>query len=246
MNHASKLCAALCCLSALAVGCGDKAAPEGASSASPAKSSAAAAGSAKVAASASAAATAAPAAAEAGSKEVTGKALLEQLKLPADSSEHKVPDMEGFAFRGPKDAKLSLGSPMDRKKKWGTVSAGGKSAAMLLANHEQDEGEKCMKLADAKAKLAGAKIVRELTLTSAPEESGGKNTDHGETIELVVFERDGKQGFYAHKEFNHGDDSTHVCCAAGAPADAKELKGTADPADVDALSAVCLSMTFSF
>jgi hypothetical protein len=117
---------------------------------------------------------------------------------------------------------------------------------MLLANHEQDEGEKCMKLADAKAKLAGAKIVRELTLTSAPEESGGKNTDYGETIELVVFERDGKQGFYAHKEFNHGDDSTHVCCAAGAPGDAKELSGTADAADVDALSAVCLSMSFSF
>jgi hypothetical protein len=127
MNHSLHLGAAILGLSALSTGCGDKAAPEGASSAAPSKSSAAVASSAKPKASASAAATAAPAADDAGAKEVTGKALLEQLKLPADSTEQKVPDMEGFAFRGPKDAKLSLGSAMDRKKKWGTVSAGGKS-----------------------------------------------------------------------------------------------------------------------
>lgn len=242
MTQLVTTCAAVLALTAVLAACGDDKAAPTATSASAAKSAAPAK---TVAASASAAAPAAPAAAPGEKSEVTGKALLEQLKLPAGSTEHKVPNMEGFAFRGPADAKLSLGGA-GRSKAWGTVSAGGKSAALLLANHEQDEGEKCMKLADAKAKLAGAKIVRELSLTSSPEESGGKNTDHGETIELVVFERDGKQGFYAHKEFNHGDDSTHVCCAAGAPADAKGLTGTADAADVDALSSVCLSMTFSF
>ncbi len=172
--------------------------------------------------------------------------LTKLLKLPEGSAQQKVAGMEGFNFMGPKDTKLADVGAGGRTKKWGTTSFGGMTMATLLANHEQDEGEKCMKLADAKAKLQGAKIVREASHTSEPEKKGETYVDWGEKLELVVFERDGKQGFYAHKEFNHGDDSTHVCCTAGSAADAKDLKGTADPAQIDQMSSVCWSWTFSF
>jgi hypothetical protein len=235
-----------CALSLVA--CGDAAKPAAGSGSAAAKSSAPAA-SAKPAASASAAAappsSAAPAGDAAEPAEIKPDDLLKQLKLPDGSSPQKVPDLEGFMFIAPKGAKLAV-SRTGRVMKWGTLSVGSQSGAILIANHEQDDGEKCLKLADAKKKLGGAKIVRELNLTSEPKQVGEKYTDYGEHIELVVYERDGKRGFYAHKEFNHGDDSTHVCCAAGGTGDVAELKGTAEAADVDALSSVCLSMTFEF
>jgi len=231
-----------------ACGEGAKPASSGASAASPAKSSAPSKSS---AAASSAPAPSAPpsAAAPSGEKQevASGDDFMKLLQLPQGSSVQKVPGMEGFSFSGPKDTKLTkVGADTDRKKVWGTIAFGGQSMAALLANHEQDDGEKCMKLADVKTKLAGAKIVREASYSVPVAEKEGKNTDYGEDIEVVVFERDGKQGFWVHKEFNHGDDSTHICCTAGNPSDAKELKGSVDAAQVDALSSVCLSMTFQF
>ncbi len=230
-------------------GCDNAPAP-GASSASAAAKSSAPAASAKPSAAASAkaaptASAAASAAAGAEPKEITPEDLAKLLKLPDGAKKQKVPGLEGFEVSAPDGVKIAVAGA-NREKKWGTLTSGANKGAILIANHEQDDGEKCMKLADAKAKLAGAKIVKELAHTSQPKEAGGKNTDWGEAIELVVFERDGKQGFYAHKEFNHGDDSTHVCCAAGAPGDVAELKGVGEPAQNDALSSICLSMTFTF
>ena len=213
-----------------------------AASSAGASSAAAPGGTTTAAASAAASAAAAPAAAA----ELTGEAFLKLLKLPEGSKAQSVPGMEGFGFLGPADTKLAdVGA--GRPKKWGTTSFGGMTMATLLVNHEQDEGEKCMKLADAKTKLGSAKIVKEQTFTVPVVEKDGKYTDYGdEAAELIIFERDGKQGFYAHKVFDHGDDATRICCTAGAAADAKELKGSADAAQIEAMSAVCLSWSFKF
>ena len=213
-----------------------------AASSAGASSAAAPGGTTTAAASAAASAAAAPAA----GAELTGEAFLKLLKLPEGSKAQSVPGMEGFGFLGPADTKLAdVGA--GRPKKWGTTSFGGMTMATLLVNHEQDEGEKCMKLADAKTKLGSAKIVKEQTFTVPVVEKDGKYTDYGdEASELIIFERDGKQGFYAHKVFDHGDDATRICCTAGAAADAKELKGSADAAQIEAMSAVCLSWSFKF
>lgn len=262
MNTARPL-ALLSVLSLLALAhCGD--ASKGNASASAAKDASSAkpagSGSAKAASSAGASSAAAPgttttaaasgaasaAAAPAAGAELTGEAFLKLLKLPEGSKAQSVPGMEGFGFLGPADTKLAdVGA--GRPKKWGTTSFGGMTMATLLVNHEQDEGEKCMKLADAKTKLGSAKIVKEQTFTVPVVEKDGKYTDFGdEAAELLIFERDGKQGFYAHKVFDHGDDATRICCTAGAAADAKELKGSADAAQIEAMSAVCLSWSFKF
>ena len=262
MNTARPL-ALLSVLSLLALAhCGDAnksnasaSAGKDASSAKPAGS-----GSAKAASSAGASSAAAPgttttaaasaaasaAAAPAAGAELTGEAFLKLLKLPEGSKAQSVPGMEGFSFLGPADTKLAdVGA--GRPKKWGTTSFGGMTMATLLVNHEQDEGEKCMKLADAKTKLGSAKIVKEQTFTVPVVEKDGKYTDFGdEAAELLIFEREGKQGFYAHKVFDHGDDATRICCTAGAAADAKDLKGSAEPAQIEAMSAVCLSWSFKF
>ena len=262
MNTARPL-ALLSVLSLLALAhCGDAnksnasaSAVKDASSAKPAGS-----GSAKAASSAGASSAAAPgttttaaasaaasaAAAPAAGAELTGEAFLKLLKLPEGSKAQSVPGMEGFGFLGPADTKLAdVGA--GRPKKWGTTTFGGMTMATLLVNHEQDDGEKCMKLADAKTKLGSAKIVKEQTFTVPVVEKDGKYTDFGdEAAELLIFERDGKQGFYAHKVFDHGDDATRICCTAGAAADAKELKGSADAAQIEAMSAVCLSWSFKF
>jgi hypothetical protein len=179
-------------------------------------------------------------------KELSTDAFLKLLKLPVDSKPQTVPGMEGFGFLAPAGTKLTdVGA--GRPKKWGTTTFGGMTMATLLVNHEQDDGEKCMKLADAKAKLGSAKILREEKFQIPVEEKDGKYTDYGdEAAELLVFERDGKQGFYAHKVFDHGDDATRICCTAGPAADAKTLAGTAEPDQIEAMSAVCLSWTFKF
>lgn len=233
--------------------CGDKATPD-ASATSSAKASGSGASSASAAAKpatsaspgASAATSAAPAAPAGAAQEFkTGDEFLKSLKLPTGVADSKVPGMEGFVFQGPKDAKLSL-TRDGNKTKWGTLSFGGSSVAALLASPEQDEGAQCLKLADAKKKLDGAKIVREASFSVPLTEKGEAHRDWGDESELVVFERDGKQGFYVHKMFDHGDDSTHFCCAAGKPEEAADLKGSVEADKIDALSSVCLSMTFNF
>jgi hypothetical protein len=210
-----------------------------------AKPSTSAGASAKPSTAPSAAASSAPAAE---GEDLKGEDFLKLLKLPEGSKAQKVPGMEGFGFLGPADTKLTdVGA--GRPKKWGTTTFGGMTMATLLVNHEQDEGEKCMKLADAKAKLGGAKIIKEqsFSVPVGDKDKDEKYTDYGdEAAELLVFERDGKQGFYVHKSFDHGDDATRICCTAGSAADAKDLKGTADAAQIDAMSAVCLSWTFKF
>jgi hypothetical protein len=232
--------------SASAVKDASSAKPAGSGSAKPASSAGASSAAAPAATTAAASAVPSAASAPAAGEDLTGEAFLKLLKLPEGSKAQSVPGMEGFGFLGPADTKLAdVGA--GRPKKWGTTSFGGMTMATLLVNHEQDEGEKCMKLADAKAKLGSAKIVKEQTFSIPVVEKDGKYTDYGdEAAELLVFERDGKQGFYAHKVFDHGDDATRICCTAGAAADAKELKGSADAAQIEAMSAVCLSWSFKF
>lgn len=255
--NARTISSTLSVLSLLALAhCGDAASSASSASAAKDAGSAKPAASAKSSAAASAKPSAAPSAAAssapadippASGEELKGDAFIKLLKLPEGSKAQSVAGMEGFGFLGPADTKLA-GVGAGATKKWGTTTFGGMTMATLLVNHEQDTGgDKCMKLDEAKAKLAGAKIVKEQTFKIPVEEKDGKYTDYGdEAAELVVFERDGKQGFYAHKVFDHGDDATRICCTAGAAADAKDLKGTADAAQIDAMSAVCLSWTFKF
>lgn len=241
--------------------CGDKATPDGAASGS---AKAATSGSAKAATSGaassnaaskptaaasgapSAAASSDPAAESGAAKEfASGDEFLKSLKLPAGAAEQKVAGMEGFVFLGPKDAKLAS-TRNGGKTKWGSLTFGGDSVAALLASPEQDEGAQCFKLDDAKKKLGDAKIITEARFAVPLTEKGENHKDWGDDNELLVFEKDGKRGFYVHKTFDHGDDSTHFCCAAGKPEEAADLKGTMDAAKIDAATSVCLTMTFNF
>lgn len=232
------------------VACDDKTTPAGSATAAATTKPASSVSSAKPTATATATATAAasasaaPAAGE--KKEISAEDLQKLFKAPEGSTSQKVAGMDGFLFNGPKDVKLAgVGTP--GKKKWGTTTFGGLTMATLLVNHEQDEGEKCMKLADAKTKIGDAKIVKESLYTVPVVDKAGKHADFGdEAAELLVFEKDGKQGFYAHKVFDHGDDATHVCCTAGAAADAPALKGTAEAEKIDQMAGVCMSWSFNF
>lgn len=190
---------------------------------------------------------AAPAAAV--QKFASGSEFLAAMKLPASSSTQKAPGLgrELFGFSGPKGTRWHLPTGGDPyKTQWASLSLGGDTMAILLASPEQDQGDQCPKLTDIKARVGDAKILKQATYEVPSLEKGDKTTTWGETIELLVFERDGRQGFYAHKIFDHGDDSTHVCCTAGAPSGAKDLKNVVEPSKVDGMIGVCMSVTFTF
>ena len=168
------------------------------------------------------------------------------MKLPEGWSAAKVPGNEDFGYSGPKDVKWPSAKNIDRKTKWAEVSFGSGKMALLMASPEQDQGEQCQSSADMKAKIGTAKVITEATYEVPPLEKGGKTTTWGATIELLVFEKDGKRGFYAHKVFDHGDDTTHVCCTGGPASGAKDLATLDDAAKVDAMAAVCMSITYTF
>jgi hypothetical protein len=215
-----------------------------------AKPSAAAASAAPSASAAPAASASGEAAAPGEPKKLdTGEAFLKLWKLPDGAAAQPLTGMEGWSFTGPKDVKWP---GRGDKTAWGAVTVGGKSMAVLVASPEQDEGDQCFPMAEAKKKLGGgdvggAKVLSEQTFEVPPSEKGDKTTTWGEEIELIVWEKvEGQRGFYAHKMFDHGDDSTHICCASGASGDAKELKGLVDAAATEPMIAVCMSTTFTF
>ncbi len=168
------------------------------------------------------------------------------MKLPEGSSAAKIPGEEDFGYSGPMDVKWPSAKLIGGKTSWAEVSFGSGKMALLMASPEQDQGEQCKSSADMKAKIGTAKVITEATYEVPPLEKGGKTTTWGATIELLVFEKDGKRGFYAHKVFDHGDDTTHVCCTGGPASGAKDLATLDDAAKVDAMAAVCMSITYTF
>jgi hypothetical protein len=123
------------------------------------------------------------------------------------------------------------------------IEGDGASLAYTSHNPSGDDGPGCPKLADMKAKIGGAKILHEL---SGSSETSDDNVTLGDQIELLMFEKDGKVGFYAVKVFDHGDDATSYCAAPGSPAGAKNLTTLYDKEKAELLAATFMSLHFKF
>lgn len=150
-----------------------------------------------------------------------------------DGVELKDPKMEGFFFTAPKGAKLE---PAPAPGAWSTITVDGAKLS-FMAHAASDGGDGCPKLADMKAKAKGAKDL--LSASSKLKPWGKKSL--GDNVELWMFEKDGKAGFYGVKTFE-GKDKTTYCCAPGEQADAEAMKPVVDKAKAETLAGVCLSL----
>lgn len=108
------------------------------------------------------------------------------------------------------------------------------SVVLYFHNPAGDDGEDCPTLEQVEARLGDAKVT---ALQRASVPWTGQGPAYGDEIDLLLFERGPRAGFYVRKRFDHGDDYTDLCGAfgtmksgfdmqkLGTPAQAREMAG---------------------
>lgn len=174
-------------------------------------------------------------------------AEVKALALPAGAEKKNDPQLgsdlfsfeipKGYAFTQKKSAMAMAGAP----KSWVAVEGDGVSFAFMSHNPSGDDGPGCPKVDEMKAKVSGAKILLDKSFKTEMKD----DVSVGDEVNIFIFEKDGKTGFYATKMFDHGDDATTYCAATGTADDAKALTATYDKAKTEALAAIFMSLKFS-
>jgi hypothetical protein len=172
-------------------------------------------------------------------KAFTPAAFLQDVGLPADVASLSLEEL--FTIQIPKGAKISKEETSDRTKPWRSLTAGDLTMSLRVHSPEQDEGPSCPAIADVKASLKGAKILRDQAFLVETE---GSSFPFGDTIQLLQWESGGKYGFYAIKNFDFGDDSANFCCVVGAPSTADARSTLVDQAQMQAMTGICMSGAF--
>jgi hypothetical protein len=185
---------------------------------------------------------------EEGPKELEADAFLRA--TGAFTGGDKVVLDELHSLAAPKGAKLGKVDESDESRPWRSLTAGDLQMSVRVHSPEQDTGAGCPSMADVRASLGGAKVVRDEKFAAEPKEiKKGEATTYlslGDKVEVLEWESGGKAGFYAIKNFDQGDDSTNICCVAGAPATADKRSTLVDPAQAKVMASICLSAAFDY
>jgi hypothetical protein len=163
------------------------------------------------------------------------KKLLDGVK---DPTEVKDPKLEDFFFKAPKDVKITE-SPAPGE--WNELAYDGASMG-FLAWAPSDGGDGCPKMADAKAKLKDGKSLLDVKHTLKP---WGKES-MGDEVELFMYEKDGKAGFYGVKMFKGKKEPTYYCAASGKASEAAAMKGLLDKAKAEVLAGIFIGLSTKF
>lgn len=110
--------------------------------------------------------------------------------------------------------------------------------AIYQHNPAGDDGEDCPTLEVIRQRLGDAQVT-ETRRVAVPW--SGEGPAFGDEIDLLLFTRGERAGFYVRKRFDHGDDYTDLCAAFGASDDALSMGGLGTPEQARRMAAAILT-----
>jgi hypothetical protein len=129
---------------------------------------------------------------------------------------------------------------------WQAFTSKGRQFSVRSAPVESDPATTCPYAADLRSKLKGATVVSDDAYhITRDDDATGRKPSMGDLVELLLWEKDGKAGFYVLKQFGWGgedDDTLNICCTAGAPDRAGDYATLVALDDAKAMAAICLSI----
>jgi hypothetical protein len=232
---------AACALVAL-LGCDDKSArSDGADkSAASSKPAASSEGPTKKTAASADGKSASPAAEKKAIVEGLPAQIASKVKLPPDTATVKG-EIDLFEMKVAVGMKWKQAATVG-KKKWRVLEGNGVKMSVYSFNPSGDDGDDCPKMDAMKKKVKDPKVLVDESFSTETKD----NVSYGDEVKLFVFEKGGKFGFYARKMFDHGDDATTYCAAAGDAAEAQAMTGRVGKQQAEELAAMFMSLKFSF